>query len=98
MRSECSVISEQWLLMLVITRVISDLVDTVRSKISSMYSVAEAVALLDSLLCLARYGKRSVKSCIPIITESGPLAVVQGRHPIMESVSKINVIPVCMLM
>lgn len=54
--------------------------------------IAEAVALLDCLVSFASLAREN-KYCRPQITERGPLEIVDGRHPVVEKISRERFVP-----
>ena len=64
---------------------LQDLVQTVAGSLPLLRHLLEALAILDMLVAFAVYGQDKARYARPVVTEaSGPLAVVEGRHPIME--------------
>ncbi len=61
--------------------------------ITALQQVAAALALLDCLLSLATVAKER-RYVRPKITESGqPLTISEGRHPVVEAISKERFVP-----
>ena len=55
-------------------------------------SIAEAVASLDCLVSLANVAKEN-KYCRPEIANEGALEIEDGRHPVVEAISKERFVP-----
>lgn len=66
-----------------------------RQQVSGLYKAAEAVSLLDLLLSFASMralGKKYVRPQVAS-TAQNTLAIQQGRHPILETISPESVVP-----
>ena len=50
---------------------------------------AEAIASLDVLQCLAERA-RTLNYCRPELTSSSGIAITEGRHPVVETVSEVS--------
>lgn len=69
-----------------------ELLEILSRNISLLKSIAEAVALLDCFVSLAVVAKEQ-KYCRPQILEEGALEITEGRHPVVEAISKERFIP-----
>ncbi len=69
-----------------------EIMNILTANIAVLKQVAEAVALLDCLTSLAVVAKEN-KYCRPVIKESGALVIEEGRHPVVEKLSKERFIP-----
>ncbi|KAL0486176.1 DNA mismatch repair protein MutS [Acrasis kona] len=76
-------------ILLLTESVISDLIGKVRSLLSSLYKVSESIAMLDMLISFASVVTLNSDYVRPSFTLDGPIAIKQGRHPIMEK-CKLN--------
>ncbi len=67
--------------------------DILGRNIEKLKSVARAVALLDCLVALAAVAKEN-KYCRPKISgRGGELKIVEGRHPVVEAISRERFVP-----
>ncbi len=69
-----------------------EILEILTKNISALKVIAEAVASLDCFVSLAVVAKEN-KYCRPEITESGALEIKEGRHPVVEAISKERFIP-----
>ena len=67
--------------------------DHLRSEIEKLQSTADALADLDILLALATVARENNYVRPQIIDENGKLNIVDGRHPVVEAISKQRFIP-----
>ena len=75
------------------SKLYAQLLEALTSRIESLKTVSEAIALLDCLTSLATVAKER-KYVRPKIVESGkPLTVSDGRHPVVEAISKDRFVP-----
>lgn len=71
----------------------SELKERLASEIDKLQQTALSLGVLDSLVSLAQVAKQN-NYAKPEISESGkPLDIVQGRHPVVEAVSKEQFVP-----
>jgi DNA mismatch repair protein MSH4 len=89
--------------------IVSELIAKIRESIGVLYKVSESIALMDILMSFATvvtlnsdYGMHYYSSDAlvrPNFTTEGPIAIKQGRHPILEKSSNagyfVPVRPVC---
>ena len=69
------------------------LMQILTEKIDDLQQIAEKLALLDCLVSLATVAKER-KYVRPQMSQSGaPLNIVEGRHPVVEAISKERFIP-----
>ncbi len=74
-----------------------EIVGMLAKNIPVFQSIASAVAMLDCLVALATVAKEN-KYCRPEIAEDGALEIEEGRHPVVEAISKERFVPNdCML-
>lgn len=74
-------------------RLYNQLLEVLASNIEKFKTVADAVALLDCLTSLATVAKER-RYVRPKIMESGaPLKISDGRHPVVEAISKDRFVP-----
>lgn len=74
-------------------RVIEELLSETRKFIGCIYKIAEAVALID-LICSFTTYVTVTPSCVrPELTTDGPLAIKQGRNPLVEKLFRDPFIP-----
>lgn len=66
-------------------RVISGLLSRLRSAVTPLVLAGEAVAHLDVLQSFAAYATLNSPTVRPEFTADGPIAIKQGRHPILDS-------------
>ncbi len=57
-----------------------------------LQSISQSVALLDVVLALATVAKEN-KYCRPEIKEQGELKIQEGRHPVVEAISRERFVP-----
>ncbi len=69
-----------------------EIVAMLAKNIPVFQSIAEAVAMLDCLVSLATVAKEK-KYCRPEIAEGGALEIEEGRHPVVEAISKERFVP-----
>ncbi len=70
----------------------NELLEILSRNIEVLKTLSSAVAMLDFLVSLAVVAKEN-KYCRPEITESGALDISEGRHPVVEAISKERFIP-----
>lgn len=70
----------------------SDLVEILTKNISVFRRISEAIATLDCCVALATVAKEN-KYCRPQISEDGALTVKDGRHPVIEAISRERFVP-----
>ena len=68
------------------------IVEMLAKNIPVFQSIAEAVAMLDCLVSLATVAKEN-KYCRPEIAEEGALEIEDGRHPVVEAISRERFVP-----
>ena len=74
-------------------RIYEKLMEVLSGKIEDFLKIASALALLDCLVSFATVAKER-KYVKPTIAESGsPLAITEGRHPVVEAISKERFVP-----
>ena len=74
-------------------RIYEKLMEVLSGKIEDFLKIASALALLDCLVSFATVAKER-KYVKPTVTESGsPLAITEGRHPVVEAISKERFVP-----
>lgn len=74
-------------------RVIEQLLIEVRNNISWMHRVSESIALLDLLLSFSHYVTLNEETVRPQFSSEGPIAVMNGRHPMLEKICVPAFIP-----
>jgi DNA mismatch repair protein MSH4 len=75
-------------------RVLETTLDAVRQHMSWLFTVTESLALLDMLRAFAHLVSVSDQYVRPLLTADGPLAVRQGRHPVLEkTLSRHSYVP-----
>ncbi len=73
------------------------LLEILERNIAVFRKIAEAIAELDVLVSFATVAKEN-KYTRPQITEEGPLEIEEGRHPVVEAISRERFVPNdCML-
>ena len=70
----------------------SEIVEMLAKNIPVFQRIAGAIAMLDCLVSLATVAKEN-KYCRPEIAESGALEIEEGRHPVVEAISKERFVP-----
>ena len=74
-----------------------EIVEVLAKNIPLFQRIAGAIALLDCLVALATVAKEK-KYCRPEIATQGALEIEEGRHPVVEAISKERFVPNdCML-
>ena len=71
-------------IMILSSRVVSELLLDLRSHIATIYNINDSVALLDLLLSLTTFATLSNEIAKPEITRDGPIAIKSGRNPLVE--------------
>ncbi len=75
----------------------SELMNILERNIPVFQQISSAIALLDVLLSFANVAKAN-RYCRPEILEEGALEIADGRHPVVEAISKERFVPNdCML-
>ncbi len=75
----------------------SELMNILERNIPVFQQISSAIALLDVLLSFANVAKAN-RYCRPEILEEGALEITDGRHPVVEAISKERFVPNdCML-
>ncbi len=69
-----------------------ELMEVLSRNIPVFQRIAGAIALLDCLVSFASVAKEN-KYCRPEIAESGALEIEEGRHPVVEAISKDRFVP-----
>ncbi len=69
------------------------LLETLAENLEELKKVAEGIALLDCLTSLATVAKESKYVRPQMVAEGEPLTIVEGRHPVVEAISKERFIP-----
>ncbi len=70
----------------------SELLDILMRNIPVFQQVAQAVAELDCFTSLAVVAKEN-KYCRPVMKEGGELIIEEGRHPVVEAISRERFVP-----
>ena len=74
-------------------RLYNDLLDILSQNISKLKKISGALALLDCLVAFATVAKER-RYCRPKMVESGgQLTITEGRHPVVEAISKERFVP-----
>lgn len=74
-------------------RLYNDLLDILSQNISKLKKISGALALLDCLVAFATVAKER-RYCRPKMVESGgQLTITDGRHPVVEAISKERFVP-----
>ena len=74
-------------------RLYDQLLQTLFGEIDQLKKISSSIALLDCLVSLATVAKERRYVC-PKMMESGmPLVITEGRHPVVEAVSKERFVP-----
>lgn len=74
-------------------RLYNDLLDILSQNISKLKKISGALALLDCLVAFATVAKER-RYCRPKMVESGGrLTITEGRHPVVEAISKERFVP-----
>ncbi|MBE5744526.1 MAG: DNA mismatch repair protein MutS [Clostridiales bacterium] len=69
------------------------LLEILLEKLQDLQKISSALSMLDCLVALATVAKERRYVC-PIIKESGaPLVITEGRHPVVEAISKERFVP-----
>lgn len=70
----------------------NELLEILSKNIQIFQKIAGAIAMLDCLLSFATVAKEN-KYCRPQIEEEGALEIEEGRHPVVEAISRERFIP-----
>ncbi|KAL9540649.1 hypothetical protein MBANPS3_009565 [Mucor bainieri] len=89
--TEVFLMSENFAGLTFMSRTVTQLLQVFRDHISALYKASEAIALLDFLTSLASYNLNSTHLVRPEF--SNTLAIKSGRHPILECILLIPVVP-----
>ena len=74
-------------------QIYAEIMQILLSRIDELQSIASALALLDCLVSIATVAKER-RYVRPKMTESGnPLSITDGRHPVVEAISKERFVP-----
>lgn len=74
-------------------QIYAEIMQLLSSKIDELQTIASALALLDCLVSLATVAKER-RYTRPKVVESGnPLTITDGRHPVVEVISKERFVP-----
>lgn len=74
-------------------RLYADLLDVLLQNISKLKKISSAIALLDCLVAFATVAKER-RYCRPqMIASGGRLMISEGRHPVVEAISKERFVP-----
>ena len=68
------------------------LLDELSRSIGTLQKISGALALLDCLISFATVAKER-KYCRPKMTEGGRLSISEGRHPVVEAISRERFVP-----
>ena len=75
------------------TAIYEKLLSILTENIERLQQIASALSLLDCLVSLATVAKER-KYARPLIVEAGkPLSITEGRHPVVEAISKERFVP-----
>ncbi|GAB5367442.1 hypothetical protein AAMO2058_001230500 [Amorphochlora amoebiformis] len=66
------------------SRVINELISSLRSRIGWMYNAAESIAFLDMMMSLTQFVLKSEGYVRPDFTKDGAIAIRDGRHCVLE--------------
>eukprot|EP01127_Copromyxa_protea_P020772 TRINITY_DN697_c0_g1_i7.p2 TRINITY_DN697_c0_g1~~TRINITY_DN697_c0_g1_i7.p2 ORF type:complete len:367 (-),score=47.58 TRINITY_DN697_c0_g1_i7:64-1164(-) len=81
-------------ILLLTERVVDDLIlNGLRQNLGAIYKLNDSIAYLDMFCSFVTYISLSDNAVCPEMTEDGPIAISQGRHPIMEKISPNPFIP-----
>ncbi len=69
-----------------------EILSVLADNIPVLQQISESIALLDVILSLANVAKE-YKYCRPTITEEGELRLEEGRHPVVEAISRERFVP-----
>ena len=74
-------------------QIYAEIMQILLGRIDELQSIASALALLDCLVSIATVAKER-RYVRPKMTESGnPLSITDGRHPVVEAISKERFVP-----
>ena len=74
-------------------RIYKQLLEVLSSNIENLKAIAASLALLDCLVSLATVAKERRYVRPEMVDESQPLAITDGRHPVVEAISKERFVP-----
>ncbi|MBQ8375145.1 MAG: DNA mismatch repair protein MutS [Clostridia bacterium] len=74
-------------------RLYSELLETMFSHIDRLKTISSSIALLDCLVSFATVAKERRYVCPKIKPSGQPLSITDGRHPVVEAVSKDRFVP-----
>lgn len=74
-------------------RLYAQLMRTLAENIEALKQIASSIALLDCLLSFATVAKENRYACPKIVDSGEPLRITDGRHPVVEAISKERFVP-----
>ena len=78
---------------LLTAKVVDELVAEVRQHLGVIHSVSDTVSMLDMFYSFASWVALSENLVRPELSESGPIAIKQGVHPLMAELQGIDFVP-----
>ena len=75
------------------SRIYKQLLEVLSSNIENLKTISSSLALLDCLVSLATVAKERRYVRPEMVDESQPLAITDGRHPVVEAISKERFVP-----
>lgn len=70
-----------------------ELIAKAREHLGVIHSVSDSISMLDLLFSFASWVSLSENLVRPELTESGPIAIKQGVHPLMAQLQDIDFVP-----
>ncbi len=74
------------------TQLYAEIMEILTNNIPVLQRISESVALLDVLVSLAQVAKEN-KYCRPKMVDEGELKIEEGRHPVVEAISRERFVP-----
>ncbi|MBQ3115620.1 MAG: DNA mismatch repair protein MutS [Clostridia bacterium] len=74
-------------------KIFNDIKQTLAQKIPELKETADAIACLDVILSLATVARENSYSRPDIVSGGETLDIVEGRHPVIEAISKQHFVP-----
>ena len=75
------------------SRIYKQLLEVLSSNIEKLKTISTSLALLDCLVSLATVAKERRYVRPEMVDEAQPLAITDGRHPVVEAISKERFVP-----
>ena len=75
------------------SRIYEEILNLLSSRIKDLQKIASALAMLDCLTSFATVAKERRYTKPKILQSGAPLEIIEGRHPVVEAISKERFVP-----